>query len=326
MIFRGSMLSKSFSAGYNIHRTNMMKIAITTSSFAKFSNEPLRLLEEKGINYVLNHHGRKLTEKEAIELLDGCIGVAAGTEPLTAGVLGALPNLRVISRCGSGIDNVDVKAAAARGIKVSSTPNGPTLAVAELTLGYALDLMRQVTRMDRELRAGIWKKRMGNTLYGKKLGIIGFGRIGRAVAEVFAPLGVEVAYSDIVVNTSQYKKMSVEKLVAWADILSLHCTRDAGECALLNLEQLSTMKPGGWVVNASRGGLVDEDALYKLLESGHLAGAALDVFEQEPYAGPLTELDNVILTPHIGSYAKESRIQMEIDTINNLIDALGESA
>jgi D-3-phosphoglycerate dehydrogenase len=299
-----------------------MKIAITTSSFARFSNEPLQLLDVQGISYVLNPHGRKLAADEAIELLQGCIGVAAGTEPLTAEVMEALPELKIISRCGTGMDNVDLKAAADRGILVRNTPDGPTLAVAELTLGYALDLMRQITRMDRELRSGVWKKRMGNTLQGKKLGIIGFGRIGSMVADVFAPFGVEVAFSDLVVESNKYPKMSLAELLTWADILSLHCTRGAGECSLLGEEQLRTMKPGGWIINASRGGLVDENALYQLLQSGHLAGAAIDVFEREPYVGPLTELDNIILSPHIGSYAKESRIQMEIDTIKNLLAAL----
>lgn len=299
-----------------------MKISITTSSFAKFSREPLRLLDEAGIEYTLNPYGRKLTEEETIRISKGCIGTAAGTEPLTAKVMDALPEIKVISRCGSGIDNVDLKAANKRSIAICSTPTGPTLAVAELTLGYALNLMRQISRMDRQMRSGVWKKRMGNTLKGKKMGIIGFGRIGSRVADVFAPLGVDIAYSDIAVQTAKYHKMPLAELLAWADLISLHCNWKTGECPLLNMKQLSTMKPGSWIINASRGAMVDEDALYDLLKSGHLAGAAIDVFEKEPYDGPLKELDNVILTPHIGSYAKESRIQMEIDTIKNLIEVL----
>lgn len=302
-----------------------MKILISTSSFAKFSDEPLCLLDKAGITYVLNPFGRKLTEDEAIELLQGCVGLAAGTEPLTEKVMDALPKLKVISRCGTGMDNVDMEAAKKRGIVVRNTPDGPTLAVAELTLGYALDLMRQITRMDRELRSGTWKKRMGNNLKGKRLGIIGFGRIGRAVAEVFTPLGVEVAFNDPVAQSDTYRKMSVNDLLAWADILSLHCSKTGGECFLFTTEQLRIMKPGSWIINASRGGIVDEAALYEMLKSEHLAGAAIDVFEREPYDGPLTKLDNVILTPHIGSYAMESRMQMEIDTIKNLIEGLKDN-
>lgn len=299
-----------------------MKIAITTSSFAKFSDAPLALLKDAGIDHVMNPHGRKLTEDETIEVLQGCVGVAAGTEPLTERVMAALPDLKVISRCGTGMDNVDHAAAKARGIAVRNTPDGPTLAVAELTLGYALDLMRKITQMDRELRSGVWKKRMGNTLKGKKLGIIGFGRIGQAVAAVFAPLGVEIAFNDPIATSDVYASKSVDELLQWSDILTLHCSKTGGECSLFTTERLQQMKRGSWIINASRGGIIDEDAIYTLCKSGHLAGAAVDVFEKEPYEGPLKELDNVILTPHIGSYAMESRIQMETDTILNLLDAL----
>ena len=299
-----------------------MKVAITTSSFANFSRRPMELLNQEGIGPVLNPYGRKLTENEAIGLLAGCVGVVAGTEPLSRDVLCALPDLKVISRCGSGMDNVDFEAAKERGIFVCNTPFGPTLAVAELILGYALALLRKVNQMDRELREGVWNKRMGTILKGKKLGIIGFGRIGCAVAEVFAPLGVEVAFNDPVAESDTYLKMEVSDLLAWVDIVTFHCSKTGGECSLFSTEQLRIMKPGSWVINASRGGIVNEDALYEMLKSGHLAGAAIDVFEKEPYNGSLTELNNVILTPHIGSYARESRIQMEIDAVKNLIAAL----
>ena len=299
-----------------------MKIAITTSSFAEFSDEPLRLFDEYNIAYKLNPHGRKLTEGETINMLHGCVGVAAGTEPLTARVMDALPDLKVISRCGVGMDNVDLKAATERGIIVCNTPDGPTLAVAELTLGYALAMLRKVYQMDRELREGVWKKRMGNILKGKKLGIIGFGRIGQAVASIFAPLGVEVAFNDPVVTSNLYCKMTLIELLKWADIHSFHCSKSGGECSIFGTGKLGLMKPGSWIINASRGGILDELALYEMLKSGHLAGAAIDVFEQEPYDGRLKRLENVILTPHIGSYARESRIQMEMDTIKNLIEAL----
>ena len=301
-----------------------MKIAVTTSSFASFSQQPMEIFNQAGIEPVLNPYGRKLTEDEAIELLEGCVGVVAGTEPLTERLMVSLPGLKVISRCGVGLDNVALKAAAKRGIAVLNTPDGPTLAVAELTLGYALDLLRQITRMNGELGSGVWKKRMGNTLRGKRIGIIGFGRIGRAVAELFAPMGVQVSFNDPVAESDTYRKLEVRDLLAWADMVTFHCSKTGGECSLFATEQLRIMKPGSWVINVSRGGIVNENALYEMLKSGHLAGAAVDVFEQEPYNGPLTELDNVILTPHIGSYARESRIQMEIDAARNLIEAVKE--
>ena len=301
-----------------------MKIALSTSTFAAYSEKPLKLLREAGHEYVMNPHGRKLTEDEAIDFLEGCVGVVAGTEPLTLRLMESLPRLKVISRCGSGMDNVDIGAAEKRGIAIVNTPEGPTLAVAELTLTYALTLLRRVNLMDRELRLGIWKKRMGNTLKGKRLGIVGFGCIGQAVASVFSPLGVEVAFNDPVAESDIYRKLEVRDLLSWADIVTFHCSKTGGECSLFTREQLSIMKPGSWIINASRGGIVDEAALYEMLKSGHLGAAAVDVFEQEPYNGPLTELDNVILTPHIGSYARESRIQMEVDAVNNFLGVLSK--
>ena len=299
-----------------------MKVAVTTSSFAQFSDEPLRLLQDKGIEVVMNPHGRALTEDEAITLLAGCAGVAAGTEPLTERVMAALPELKVISRCGVGMDNVDLAAAKARGITVCNTPDGPTRAVAELALGYALDLMRQVSRMDRELRGGTWKKRMGNLLQGKKVGVIGYGRIGRATAELFGLMGCDVAFSDPFVEQGKHTRMDLDTLVAWADLVTLHCAKPKDGKSVLDAARIATLQPGAFVINAARGGLVDEAALYAALESGALGGAALDVFGKEPYDGPLALLPNVLLTPHIGSYAKESRIGMEVDTVKNLLAAL----
>ena len=302
-----------------------MKISITTTSFAQFSNEPLRMLEEAGISYILNTLGRKLSEDEVIDLSQDCVGIAAGTENLTQKVMSALPKLMAISRCGVGMDNVDLLAAERRGIIVVNTPYGPTLAVAELTLGLALDLMRQISRMDRELRSGIWRKRMGYNLKGKRLGIVGFGRIGMAVADVFAPLGVDVAYHDPVAESGKFPKMEMTKLLTWADILSLHCSRASDQGPLITREMLLSMKPGSWIINAARGGVVEESTICELITSGHLTGAAVDVFEQEPYNGPLKDIETAIITPHIGSYARESRIQMEKDTIRNLLEHIQKS-
>ncbi len=299
-----------------------MKIAITTSSFAKDSPAPLELLKTQGIEYILNPYGRALTEDETIEVLAGCAGVAAGTEPYTGRVFAALPELKVVSRCGVGMDNVDLAAAKAGGVSVKNTPDGPTRAVAELTLGLALSLLREVPAMDRDIRAGVWKKRMGCLLQDKKVGVIGLGRIGRATAALFTALGAQIAYSDPVTDSADFTRMELNALLAWADIITVHAPPAKGEF-LLSAERLALMREGSWLINAARGGIADEEALAELLAQGKLAGAALDVFAREPYTGPLTKLDNVILTPHIGSYAKEARIKMETDTILNLLEGLG---
>lgn len=302
------------------------RVFISTTSFGKEDGRPLEMLRDAGLDISTNPYGRKLTEYEAADLLSDKDCLIAGTEPLTAKVLGSAKKLKVISRCGVGMDNVDVAAATRLGIRVFNTPYGPTQSVAELTVGLILDLLRRITAMDRDVREGTWKKRMGNLLGGKRVGIIGFGKIGRKVAELLAPFGVELAYCDICACDCSLpaSSMLMDELLAWADIITLHCSISKPGAALLGAEQLSVMKKGAWLVNASRGGLIDEQVLYNALKDGHLAGAALDVFEKEPYNGPLAGLDNIILTPHIGSYAKEGRIEMEIQAVENLIEGLRE--
>lgn len=301
-----------------------MKVFISTSSFAQDDSMALELLKKAGLNIQMNPHGRKLSEEEIAGLLGDTDFLIAGTESITRKVIGSAKNLKIISRCGVGLDNVDLRAAEEAGIKVYNTPYGPTLAVAELTIGLILDLLRMVPVMDRQIRSGIWKKRMGNLLKGKKVGIIGFGRIGQKVAELLIPFGAEISYFDV--NTEKvypgFNLKSIDELLRWADIATLHCSGEQGLRPMIGKAELDNMKQGAWLINTSRGGLVDERALFDSLKSGHLSGAALDVFEKEPYEGNLSGLDNVILTPHIGSYAKEARIKMEIDAVENLLSGM----
>lgn len=223
------------------------------------------------------------------------------------------------------MDNVDLAAAAELNIKVDNTPSGPTLAVAELTVGLILDLLRKSTRMDREMRACIWKKRMGNLLSGKKVGIIGFGRIGQKTAELLTAFGCELSYYDTAhVEGCQHlriNKLDLHELLRTSDIITIHVSGKY-EKPLLGHREFEMMKAGAWIVNVARGGAVDEEALCSALKDGRLAGAALDVFRKEPYDGSLRELENVILTPHIGSYAREARIEMEMEAAQKLVEGL----
>lgn len=296
-------------------------VTITTTSFGKYDEKPIVLLKNKGFEVVLNPYERKLKESEIVELCEGSTGIVAGTETLDAGILKKLPNLKAVSRCGTGLDNVDLEAAERLGIKVFNTPDAPTLAVAELTVGLMLDLLRKVSHMDRKLREDQWQKRMGNLLCGKKVGIKGFGRIGKKVALLLKPFGCEIVYADPIVEdgTLGFRRLSLEDLLSWADIISIHVSVSE---RLIGEKEFQLMKKGAWLVNTSRGGVVDESILYEYLKNGYLSGAALDVFEEEPYNGPLKELDNVILTPHIGSYAKEARVEMEMQAVVNLLKGL----
>lgn len=304
-----------------------MTVLIATSSFGEYDRKPLELLKLKGIEVKVNSLGRTLSSQEVLELGDGCIGIVAGTERYNRDVLSKLRKLKVISRCGAGLDTVDLEAAKEMGIIVDSTPYGPTQAVAELTLGLILNLIRHVGISNSLIKNGIWKKRMGFLLGEMRVGILGLGRIGRRLAEMLKGFDAEVIGCDIQPDLKWAAEKNVtlcsrENVLKSSDIVCLHLPYEKELHHLIGAEELAMMKKGSYLVNASRGGLVDEKALYQELKSGHLAGAALDTFEREPYDGPLRELDNVILTPHIGSYGRAGRVKMERESVENLIHSL----
>lgn len=304
------------------------KIAVTTSSFGQGDPYPLELLEKNQLSVIFNKQGRTLKPEEIPRLLNGCLGVIAGTEVYDKEVLGKLKGLRVISRCGTGTDNVDLDACKTRGIKVFNTPDAATRAVAELVIGLTLNLLREINVMDQEIRRNVWQKRMGRLLMDKEVGIVGLGRIGKEVAKLFSALGAKVFYYDPVEAQSDFScatKNELKDLLTHCDIVSLHVPFTTENSRCIGKKEFSLMKESALLVNCSRGGVVDEAALYAALKSGKLGGAAIDVFESEPYQGPLRELKNVILTPHIGSYAKETRLKMELAAVDNLIQGLKET-
>lgn len=299
----------------------MKKIGITTTSFGQYDENPLKTIQASGYDVVLNPYGRKLKKDEIVELCKDTAGIIAGTELMDAEILEKLTDLKVISRCGTGLDNIDLSAAKRLGIKVFNTPDAPTIAVAELTIGLILNLLRKINRMDFALRQDRWEKLMGNLLYGKNVGIIGFGRIGRKVAELLKHFGCKIKYYDtrIAVEEQDAERVELSELLKDSDIISIHVSTKE---QIIGESEIKQIKKGAWLVNVSRGGVVDENALYHALKEGYLTGAAIDVFVQEPYMGPLKEMNNVILTPHIGSYAKEVRIKMEKVAVENLLKGL----
>lgn len=304
---------------------NKQYVLIGPSSFGERDKTPLRIIEEAGLGIIENPYKRKLERTELLELLKpNVVGILAGLEPIDAEVL-RNSGLRVVSRVGSGIANVDVDAARSLGVPVHFTPSGPTEAVAELTLGALLSLMRLIAEMDAEMRAGRWSKRIGVQLHGKTVVIVGYGRIGRRVAELLAPFQVRIVVVDPLASPEALKgveAMTLSDALPVADVLTLHCS---GEKLLLGESELATMKRGAFILNAARGTLIDEGALIRALDEGRLAGAWLDTFGKEPYGGPLTGSRKVLLTPHVGSYTEECRLQMETEAAENLLRGLAES-
>jgi D-3-phosphoglycerate dehydrogenase len=303
----------------------MSKLVISTSSFDVEGNSSLNHLVNSGMHIVRNSYKRKLTEDEAIELLgENTIGMIAGIEPLTERVFSSAKNLKVVSRCGAGLDSVELAAAKLHGISVFNTPEAPAQAVAELTMGLMLAALRRICQTDRLLRTNEWPRMQGQLFAAQTVGIIGLGHIGKRVARLSQAFDARVIAHDPHIDPASHEveSVSLEELFAEANVISLHLPYTTDTHHLLDAKSFARMKPGSIIINAARGGLIDEAALDEALISGHLGMAALDVFEQEPYHGPLIRNDKTILTSHIGSLAKESRKCMELEAAENLLKGL----
>jgi D-3-phosphoglycerate dehydrogenase len=306
----------------------MNEIIISTSSFDVDNNPAIESLRSAGLKISTNPFGRKLTEAEISSLLsDSVVGLLAGVEPLTAQVISGARGLRVISRCGVGLDNVDQEAARAQKVSVLSTPDAPVDAVVEMTMGLILATLRQIPRADRELRGGGWPRLKGKLLKAQTVGIMGLGRIGNKVARMCAGFGACVIAHDPMVKKTpaDVEWVSAEDLLARSDVVSLHTPYSENTHHLINKDRLAAMKRGAILINTARGSLVDEIALVTALNSGQLSAAGLDVFESEPYTGELQDLPQVVLTPHLASSAAESRREMELEAATNLCQGLQDA-
>lgn len=294
-----------------------MRAAVGASSFAADSDKAIRLLHDNGIEVVKNPYGRKLTEEETIQHLQGADGLLAGLEPLNETVFSQCPRLRAIARIGIGMDNVDMEAAARHGIKVSNTPEGPTNAVAEMTLAALLSIGHQIIPANHDLHHGIWKKRMGFSIAGLKIMVIGYGHIGQRTAQLMKQLQAEVMVYDK--YRPEVCTCTLEEGLQKADVITLHAS---GKEEILSEELLNLAKDGVVLLNSSRGGLIQEEVLYGALKNGKVSWFWGDVFWQEPYAGKLAECENAILTPHISTYTAACRESMETQAVKNLLEDL----
>ncbi len=296
-------------------------VAWSTSSFGKESAKPLELLKAAGFEVRANPHGRTLAGDEIRSHLDGVVGLVAGTEKLTGEVLRQFPGLKCISRVGVGMDSVDLGAAKELGIAVVNTPEAHVDAVAELTLGGLLAALRKIPQSDASIRAGGFEKPMGRLLRGKTVGMIGYGRVARALGRLLAPFDCTIVAYDMA-RTADGRYVELDELLTSSDVVSLHLPYTKAAHHMIGAAQLARMKTDAILVNTARGGLVDEAALLAHLETNKKAGAYLDCFEKEPYQGALAKLPNAVVTSHIGSYAREARVRMETEAVENLLREL----
>lgn len=296
------------------------RVIVTTVPFGVIDPQPLEMLRAADIECVINPLGRKLKTSEVADVIRGFPVVIAGTEDISAQTMADCPDLKAICRVGVGLDSVDLPMARHLGISVAYTPDGPAPAVAELAVGQMLALARGAMAVDRGLRRGEWNRFTGRRLGCSTVGVIGVGRIGkRVVRHLLGGFpGVRVLAHDIAADDEARAIPGVEwvgreELLARSDFVSLHVPLSPATRGLIGARELTVMKASSVLVNTARGGIVDEDALAAALASGTIGGAAVDVFEQEPYAGPLTGLDSALLTCHMGSMTADCRLTMEVE-------------
>lgn len=303
------------------------KILLATWPFGATGRKPLELFEQTGWELVFNPHHRRLKPHDVTGLLEDIDGVIAGTEPYNCETLRNAGRLQVISRVGIGLDSVDLEYCRDNNIQVTYTPDAPSQAVAELTVTNILNLLRHIHQSDRSVREGAWNRLMGRLVHEIIIGVIGVGRIGRRVIRLLDPFAPTILADDIdpeVYGTAMpnTKWCSTEDIIRTADIITFHIPMCAKNHHFVSRSLIAQMKTGAFLVNTSRGAIVDTEALTDALVQNHLGGAALDVYEKEPYEGPLTKLENSILTAHIGASARESRYLMELGAAEDCIRVL----
>jgi len=303
----------------------MPKVLITTVPFADKNRLPIELLRKGNISYLINPIGRKLKERELVDMIADFDVIIAGTELITEEVMTQGKNLKFISRVGIGLDSVDLLAAERLGIKVSYTPDAPAPAVAELTVGMMLSLLRYVQLANSQMHQGLWHRYFGRRISEITIGIIGFGRIGQGVIDRLTSFRPYKILVNDINNEVEFTSMSwiqfatKEQILEQADLISLHVPLTSKTKNMICYDELKTMKKDAIIINTSRGGIINELDLAKVLNEGHLAGAAIDVFEKEPYDGELKDIERCLLTSHMGSMSIDCRSLMEIEATKEAV-------
>jgi D-3-phosphoglycerate dehydrogenase len=290
--------------------------------------------ESLGLELIVPEVHERLSEVEILQYAGQFDGTLCGDDYYTPRALDACaPRLKVISKWGTGIDSIDRQHAESLGIQVRNTPNAFTLPVADSVLGYMLTFARRLPWMDRALKSGHWQKFPGRSLGECTLGVVGLGRIGKAVIRRARAFGMQVLGNDIIsidpvfLSKNRVEMTSLDDLLARSDFVSLNCDLNPTSYHLINATTLAKINPNAILINTSRGRVIDQSALVSALQAGKLAGAALDVYEDEPLSidSPLTQMDNVLLAPHNANSSPRAWERVNQNSIDNLLDGLGIS-
>lgn len=275
------------------------KVLITAPYFQLVVDQYQKFFTDHEIEISVPKVNERMSEKELIPLVGDIDGILCGDDQITEKVLNTAKQLKVIVKWGTGIDSIDIEAAENKGIPVKNTPNAFSIPVADSVMGYMLCFARDIINLDKKMRESIWMKKMTTALDECTLGIIGLGNVGRAVLHRAESFDMKVIANDI--KEIDYKHMvSLEKLLMESDFVSLNCDLNPTSKYLINKERLALMKPSAYLINTARGPIINELDLIEALEKKVIAGAALDVFENEPLpeTSPLKRMNNVILSPH----------------------------
>ena len=301
----------------------MKNIYISAYPFCSTSNKPYQILNKHGFKFQINNKQRRLKESEIYKILPNFDGIIADTEPLTKKVLKKAKRLKIISRVGIGLNNINLNFAKKKKIRVAYTPDAPTLAVVELTIGLILNALRNITLCNNNLKKNVWKRYLGRRISKVKFGIIGCGRIGSKVLKMLKVMGAkEIYYNDLrtIPINSGIKFKTKNFIFKNCDIISLHLPLNSKTKNLITSNVLKKLKENIIFINTSRGEVINEDHLYNYLKKNPHAQFLLDVFKNEPYFGKLRQLNNCTLTPHIGSMSIDCRENMEIEATKSLVN------
>lgn len=305
----------------------MANVLITSEYFCKFDKKAREMLVEAGHNVIDNPYGHKfLTPEEIIPYAKDADAFICDLEKINADVISAAKHLKIVARRGVGIDSVDVNECKKRNITVARCVGLVEQPVAELVMAYILAFSRKVASLNDDMHLNNWNKVIGNSLFGKTLGLLGFGNIAKEVAKRAKAFSMRVVYYDIFRKEENERKYGVEylpfeEMLAQSDYVSIHVPLLDSTRHMINEAAFYCMKPGSYIINTARGGILDEEALAVAVEKKKIAGAAIDVFEKEPCTDSVVaKYDNVVLTPHVATFTMETFIEMDRKSSQNVID------
>ncbi|WP_209124157.1 phosphoglycerate dehydrogenase [Alkalihalobacillus sp. BA299] len=310
----------------------MYKVVSSSPTFGKFSNDPVELLQSNNCELQILEQDITSDENKFAEALKGADALIVGVEKVTSRVLQNADQLKIIAKHGAGVDNIAIKEAQGKNIIVANAPGANRHAVADLVFGLFLSVARQIPAAFSEIKEQKWPRLIGNEIFGKTLGVIGTGRIGKEVIRRARGFNMNVLCYDLYPDKEldqqeQVQYVAFEKLLQQADFITIHTDLNEHSNSLIGKEELKMMKSTAFIVNTARGGIINEEALYHSLQKGEIKGAAMDVFVEEPLThSPLLELSNFVATPHMAGYTYEALREVGMITARNVINVLEQKA